>query len=369
MQLLNAARRRTAPRTKEEWFAWRFFDFPLVRNGSPHGGVVRLSGSGSKSSGQLAPADFAPLVHRNFCRQKKSALGPASHSGARGRIRADRPPATRSSATTHAATSSLRRIDSRPKTTAARTPANRSNSASTSAGFTFFPATLMTSEIRPTIRNPSPLALSRSSGTNWPCAEFFFVGLGKIAVPGRGASHLALGSPEHPARADPAPRRASVVPRNLARASAPLGRNKCRRIRTSHKTNGSAARISRGIVSLPPTAAARPRKCKAATSATPARLHLRECLIKDRHAGEDRRVCPREIVQDSARHAVPAQDQRHAASQQRGDQIAEAIGMREGDDGEIQVVRGDSHRLANLVAIGQKLLAAKTDSARRGRGA
>src|SRR2546423_2131936 len=56
-------------------------------------------------------------------------------------------------ACTHAATSSFRNPApvERPNTIACRTLSQRSNCASISAGFTFFPATLMTSETRPTI--------------------------------------------------------------------------------------------------------------------------------------------------------------------------------------------------------------------------
>ena len=36
---------------------------------------------------------------------------------------------------------------------------------------------------------------------------------------------------------------------------------------------------------------------------------------------------------------------------------------------EVQIALGDSHRVANLFAIGDQLFAAKTDRARRGRGA
>ena len=82
-------------------------------------------------------------------------------------------------------------------------------------------------------------------------------------------------------------------------------------------------------------------------------------------------VAPRagEIVQDGARHAIAAQDHRHTADQQRREQIAEAVGMGKRDDAEVEIASGDSHRVADLGAIGQELLAPKTNRARRGRGA
>ena len=49
--------------------------------------------------------------------------------------------------------------------------------------------------------------------------------------------------------------------------------------------------------------------------------------------------------------------------------IAETVGMRDRDHAEIQIVIGNSHRVANLIAIGQQLLAAKANRPRRGRRA
>src|SRR4029450_2471139 len=73
---------------------------------------------------------------------------------------------TSGDASTHAATSSFRNPApaGRPNTTACRTPLKRSRCASTSAGFTFFPATLITSETRPTILSAEPYRASRSLG-------------------------------------------------------------------------------------------------------------------------------------------------------------------------------------------------------------
>ena len=43
--------------------------------------------------------------------------------------------------------------------------------------------------------------------------------------------------------------------------------------------------------------------------------------------------------------------------------IAESVGVRDRNDAEIQIGIGNSHRLANLIAIGQKLFAAKANDA------
>ena len=98
-------------------------------------------------------------------------------------------------------------------------------------------------------------------------------------------------------------------------------------------------------------------------------LHLGERLIENRHPGKHRGAAAREIIQDRARHAIPAQNHRHAVNQQRREQIAEAVGMRKRNNGEIQIALGDAHCFANLGAIGQELLAAKTNHARRRCGA
>src|SRR6266404_7540231 len=65
-------------------------------------------------------------------------------------------------------------------------------------------------------------------------------------------------------------------------------------------------------------------------------------------------------------HPITAQHHRDATDEQRRDQVAETVGVRQRDDAEIQVVCADSHRLANLEGIGQKLFAPETDGARRG---
>src|SRR4029453_2107873 len=89
-------------------------------------------------------------------------------------------------ATTQADTSSLRNAPApagRPNTTPCRTPLNRSRCASTSAGFTFLPATLITSEVLPTILNPESSRASRSSGTKIPSPNFSLSGSGKETYP------------------------------------------------------------------------------------------------------------------------------------------------------------------------------------------
>ena len=80
----------------------------------------------------------------------------------------------------------------RPNTTACRTPLKRSKCASTSAGFTFFPATLITSEIRPTIRNPDSLFCSTDRRERKFHHQVFFVRFRKIAIAHGGAAHANL---------------------------------------------------------------------------------------------------------------------------------------------------------------------------------
>ena len=74
----------------------------------------------------------------------------------------------------------------------------------------------------------------------------------------------------------------------------------------------------------------------------------------------------RQIGQHGTRQSIAAQHHRHAAGKQRGKQIAETVGMRNGNDAEVKIDVGNSHRPANLIAIGQQLFAAKTNRARRG---
>ena len=45
-------------------------------------------------------------------------------------------------------------------------------------------------------------------------------------------------------------------------------------------------------------------------------LHFTECLIENRRSWENRRVAPTKIGKYGARHAVPAQDHRHATRDQ-----------------------------------------------------
>ena len=82
-------------------------------------------------------------------------------------------------------------------------------------------------------------------------------------------------------------------------------------------------------------------------------VHLAKCLIKDRHAGENRGAGPGKIVEHRARHAIVADHHRHPADQKRRDQIAEAVGMGERNHSEIQVCIGDAHRVANLDRVGE----------------
>ena len=68
-----------------------------------------------------------------------------------------------------------------------------------------------------------------------------------------------------------------------------------------------------------------------------------------------------QIVQDRARHRIRTQNHRNSTRDQRRDQIAESVGMRERDDREIAICVSDSHRFADVVAIGEQLFAAKTN--------
>ena len=116
----------------------------------------------------------------------------------------------------------------------------------------------------------------------------------------------------------------------------------------------------------PPGSAARRRKCTAAVSAAAAFPPFHRTPGKTAAFREHRGFGPRQIIEHRARHPIAADRHRHAANQQRRDQVAEAVGMRQRDDREIQVRLGDSHRVANLPGIGEQLRAAETDRTRRG---
>jgi MoxR-like ATPase len=66
-------------------------------------------------------------------------------------------------------------------------------------------------------------------------------------------------------------------------------------------------------------------------------------------------------------HRIGTQSYRHSARNQRRNQITEAVGMGNRNDRKVNVGIGNSHRGADVVAIGEQLLAAETDRARLGR--
>src|SRR5207237_6565025 len=144
-----------------------------------NGGVLCLVENRRESSRRLIfPRSFAGSASTTKIRFGTCQLLSAPRQNCRRSVSL-----TSAAATTQAATSSLRNTDSRPKTTACRTPGKRSKCASTSAGFTFLPATLITSEIRPTILNPEPARVSKSSGTKIPLPNFSSSGSGKYTQP------------------------------------------------------------------------------------------------------------------------------------------------------------------------------------------
>jgi len=112
-----------------------------------------------------------------------------------------------------------------------------------------------------------------------------------------------------------------------------------------HKRSGSRVRIFRKSLARLPTA----------------RAH--------RHSRKNSRASRGEAVDDRSRHPIVTERKRNAAHDKRRQQIAKAIGMRNWDDAKVQVALADAHRLANVLAIGQQLFAAKTDRAWRGGGA
>ena len=94
-------------------------------------------------------------------------------------------------------------------------------------------------------------------------------------------------------------------------------------------------------------------------------FYFAKSLIENGGTGKNGRMCFRKIAEDCARSAVLTQHHRHAAGDQRREQVAEAVGVRNRNDAEVKVDFGNSHRLADLVAIGQELFALKSNCARR----
>src|SRR4029077_19587020 len=97
-------------------------------------------------------------------------------------------------------------------------------------------------------------------------------------------------------------------------------------------------------------------------------FHFAKRLVEERHTRENRRVCFCDVGENSARRSVLTKNKRHTAGDQGREQIAESVGMRNRNDAEVKIGIGDTHRIANLVAISQELFAAKSNCARRGGG-
>ena len=96
-------------------------------------------------------------------------------------------------------------------------------------------------------------------------------------------------------------------------------------------------------------------------------FHFAKRLIEERHTRENRRVCFCDVGENSAGRSVLTNNKRHAACDQGREQIAESVGMRNRNDAEIKIDTGDAHRVADLIAISQKLFTAKPNGARCGR--
>ncbi len=47
-------------------------------------------------------------------------------------------------------------------------------------------------------------------------------------------------------------------------------------------------------------------------------------------------------------------DDRSALGEERDDEVAEAVGVAEGDDGEVRIRRADTHAGADLAAVGEQ---------------
>ena len=193
----------------------------------------------------------------------------------------------------------------RPKTTACLTPAQRSSSASISAGFTFFPATLITSETRPTMRKPRSVFRNKSSGMKKPPPSFSSFGLREVAISNSRASHA------HLARLQPrfeninryaVHRRAD---KTIFDGSRLRGRNKSRHIPTNRKRNGLVGR-NFSLKSARDISRQRRARRNAKPQAIKRRdfFQLTKRLVKNRHAGENGCSGPLQIVQDRARHRI-----------------------------------------------------------------
>ena len=90
-------------------------------------------------------------------------------------------------------------------------------------------------------------------------------------------------------------------------------------------------------------------------------VHFGKRLVKKWHAWKHRRVRAGKVGQECARRSVAAEDQWHPAGDEWGEQIAESIRVRNRNRTEVQIGIRNSHCVANLVAIGQQLRAAKAD--------
>ena len=95
-------------------------------------------------------------------------------------------------------------------------------------------------------------------------------------------------------------------------------------------------------------------------------LHFAERLIKNGRSGKDRCLRSCKIVENSARRSIATQNHRNTARNQRREQIAEPVGMRNRNNPEVQVIPANFHGLADLVAVGDDLFATEPNCARRG---
>ena len=88
-------------------------------------------------------------------------------------------------------------------------------------------------------------------------------------------------------------------------------------------------------------------------------------LIEHRHTGKDACLGGDEAVEDCARQSIAAHHHCYAAHDQRRDQIAESVGMRNRYRAVVQIAPTNLHRVTDLLAIGDQLLTRKTNRARR----
>lgn len=68
------------------------------------------------------------------------------------------------------------------------------------------------------------------------------------------------------------------------------------------------------------------------------------------------------MAPDCAWHPVCGTDEAGSLVKEGSDEIAEAVGVRKWDDAEIQVVRADPYRLADIPTIGQQLSLSRPNS-------